>query len=156
MYMYIYNPCTCMYVPACACMYVPAYVRTYVRMCGCADACVHVYKQVPCMQWPSSMRYMYIHRYHVYTWVYVHTGTMYAMAVIDENGLPTRSSLQVLHEDDPCCYYGRCTHAHAHIHTRACMQVLHEDDPCCYYTCLHTHIATCMNVQGAPRLDQSV
>jgi len=33
--------------------------------------------------------------------------TLYALAALE----PHRHSLQILHEDDPCCYYGRGRHA---------------------------------------------
>jgi len=36
---------------------------------------------------------------------------LYALATIDDHGARTRSSVQVLHENDPCCFFGAHRHA---------------------------------------------
>ena len=46
------------------------------------------------------------------TW-YLNVGQysmLYALATVDAEGGRTRSSVQVLHENDPCCYYGHDRH----------------------------------------------
>ena len=47
------------------------------------------------------------------TW-YMHEASytmLYALATIDDHGARTRSSVQVLHENDPCCFFGAHRHA---------------------------------------------
>lgn len=49
---------------------------------------------------------------------------LYALATVDGGGGRTRSSLQVLHENDPCCYYGKGRHAGILAYDRAVMAEL--------------------------------